>query len=348
MKAFTQQQQQRGPERRQSLPLQQQLTWAAIGVAAVGTATSAYGASQQKKAAKNAANAGSAQVDIAGLDQQARALARQNAADSIALEKQFTPEVEALRRQSTAALLDYAGAPDTTRDTLRSALYSDFTNNNQPLARSTLLDSAIAKASSDLALGGALDTATRNEVTRRAGATAAGVGGGLGLARDISARDLGLRSIDLANQRLATAASLGGQDQAVIQAQNAAVNQALQRRLSTAGLISDLGGQTFNERLGLAQFGQSIARPEVGLTPSSLVDLSVGNTNAANAAAANAAALQAQQGANTLGFGGQLLGLAGGLYANRRTTTPKKTSGTFVAGDTGGYSDPNILGTYYG
>jgi len=324
----------------------------AITIASVvGAGSAAYGASQQKKAAQAAANAGNIQVNITELDEQARELAKRNLADSAALEQQFNPEVANLRRAATESLLSYTN-PDTARDTLRGALYSDFTTNNQPLARSSLLDSAIAKAGSDLALGGQLSTSARNEATRRAGATASTVGGGaLGLGRDLSARDLGLSAMALEQQRLNTAAQLGGQDQAVIQAQNAALQQQLAQRASTAALISDLQGQTFNERLGLANFGQSIARPESGLTGSSLVDLTVGNTNASSAAAANAAAIRAQQGANYMGFGGQLLGLAGGLYANRANTakTPQ-TAGTFVPGDTGGFNnaDGSILGTYYG
>jgi len=353
-KVFTPQQQQQPSEVRQSLPQQQQKTWAAVAIGGAGLVTSVVGGAQQAKAAKAAANAGqAAQVDIAGLDAQARELAKRNLADSAALEAQFNPEVANLRRAATESLINYTN-PDTARDTLRGALYSDFTNNNVPLARSSLLDSAIAKAGSDLALGGQLSTSARNEATRRAGATASTVGGGaLGLGRDLSARDLGLSSMALEQQRLATASQLGGQDQAVLQAQNAAAQQQLAQRASTAALISDLQGQTFNERLGLANFGQSIARPESGLTGSSLVDLTVGNSNASSAAAANAAAIRAQQGANAMGFGGQLLGLAGGLYANRTAkaapvnngvTTP---NGYFATGDTGGYDDPNILGTYY-
>jgi hypothetical protein len=352
-KVFTPQQQQQPSEVRQSLPLQQQKTWAAVAIGGAGLVTSVVGGAQQAKAAKNAANAGSAQVNITELDERARELAKRNLADSAALEAQFNPEVANLRRAATESLLSYT-QPDTARDTLRGALYSDFTSNNQPLARSSLLDSAIAKAGSDLALGGQLSTSARNEATRRAGATASTVGGGaLGLGRDLSARDLGLSSMALEQQRLATASQLGGQDQAVLQAQNAALQQQMAQRASTAALISDLQGQTFNERLGLANFGQSIARPETGLTGSSLVDLTIGNTNATNAAAANAAAIRAQQGANSMAFGGQLLGLAGGLYANRTAkaapvnngvTTP---NGYFASGDSGGYDDPNILGTYY-
>jgi hypothetical protein len=319
----------------------------AVTIAAVvGAGSAAYGASQQSKAAKEAAKAGQgAQVDIAGLDAQARELSKRNLAESAALEQQFNPEVATLRRQATESLLGYTGA-DTGRDALRTALYSDFTSGGAPLARSSLLDDAVARAQADLALGGQLSTSARNEVTRRAGATAAGVGGGsLGLARDISARDLGISAMNLENQRLQAASALGAQDQAFLGQQAQLQNQNFDRRMSTASLLSDLENQGFAQRLGLAQFGQSIARPEAGLSPSSLVDLTVGNSNASSAAAANAAAMRAQQGQNATAFGGQLLGLAGGLYANRQQT-PRTTTGpgTFVTTP----NDPNSIGTYYG
>ena len=311
-------------------------------VAVVGAGAVAYGANQQAKVAKAAANAGAGgQVNINNLDAQARELSKRNIEDSMALENQYNPEVAALRRQATESLLGYTQGNDTTRDTLRSALYSDFTNQGQPLARSSLLDDAISRAKGDLALGGQLSTSARNEVTRRAGANAAGVGS-LGLGRDISARDLGISAMNLEKERLQAASALGGQDQALLQAQRAAQEQVLGRRLSTASLLSDLQGQTFAQRLGLAQFGQSLQRPESGLDPTSLVNLTTGNANSATAAAQNAAAVRAQQGASTMAAGGQLLGLAGGLYANRQqpATTTIYQQGQAAPAYTGTFSQP--------
>lgn len=319
-----------------------------VVAAAIAAAGTAYAANQQKQAAKKAAEGG-APVDIQSLDLQARQLSKRNVADSIALEKQYTPEVEALRRQATESLLPYTTGADTARDQLRTELYGDFQKaGNNPLARSSLLDDAIAKARADLALGGTLDTATRNEVARAAGANAASVGGGrLGLGRDISARDLGLKSLDLQNQRLSAASALGGQDQATLQAQAAQDAANAQRRMSTASLLSDLQGQTFAQRLGLAQFGQSIARPQTGLDPTSLVNLRVGNTNAANAANQQQAAIQAQTGNSIMQGSGQLAGTIGSLYSQYGSKSSTAPQGTFVAGDNGGYKDENILGTYY-
>lgn len=327
----------------------------AITIVGIGAAASAYGASQNAKAAKAAGNIPApTPVNIKGLDADARKLSKQNIADSIDLEKQYTPEVAALRTQATQSLLPYLQGEDTTRQTLGTALYGDFNAaGNNPLARSSLLDEAIAKARNDLALGGTLDTATRNEVTRRAGATAAGISGGrVGLGRDISARDLGLKSLDLQNSRLQAASQLGGQDQSTLQAQAAQDAANAQRRQSTASLISDLQGQTFAQRLGLAQFGQGIARPETGLDPSSLVDLTVGNSNASNAAAQQKAALQAQLQAQTgnsiMQLGGQFMGAGAGLYGRNTATqtTPGLINKTWTPSTSQDDLNNNILGTW--
>lgn len=300
------------------------MSWIAVGVTAVGAVGSAVGSAQQSKAAKKAAAAGAGSgVDIASLDQQARDLSKRNAADSAALEARFNPEVAALRQQATESLLPYTGTNNplsTTGQTLRSSLYNDFSNaGNAQLQQSPLLADAIARARADLALGGGLDTATRNEISRRAAANAGSVGGGgLGLGRDLSARDLGISALQLGNQRLMNASSLGAQEQAFNNAQGQFGLQNTAQRLSTAGLISDLGQQDFNRQFQLAQFGQSIARPQTGLDPTSLVNLTVGNQNATNAAAQNAAAVQAQSGNSLMGLGGNLIGAGAGLYANRQ------------------------------
>jgi hypothetical protein len=307
----------------------------AITIAGIGTAISGYGVAQQTKAAKEAAKAGAGSgVDIAGLDQQARALAKRNIEDSIALENQYSPETAALRTQATQALLPYAQGTDpltSTGRTLRTSLYGDFADaDNATLTRSALLDDTVNKARSDLALAGRLDTSTRNEISRRAAANAGAVGGGLGLGRDLSARDLGLSSNALLQQRLTNASNIGQQDQNFYntQSQFGLANNA--QRLNTANLISDLGNQDFARQFQLAQFGQSIARPESGLDATSLVNLSVGNQNAQNAAAQNAAAIAAQTGNAYMGLGGSLIGAGIGGYANRAGTTPTTPASTYT------------------
>jgi hypothetical protein len=318
---------------RTSLPMQQQQSWVAVGAAAVGVVGGAINQNKASKDAKKAAAGSGGGVDIASLDQQARDLSKRNIADSIALEKQYDPSVAALREQATASLLPYAGTNNplsSTAQTLRTDLYGDFSNaGNAQLQQSGLLSDAIARARADLALGGGLDTATRNEVTRRSAANAGAVGGGgLGLGRDLSARDLGLSSLQLGNQRLNNAAALGAQEQAFNNAQGQFGLQNTAQRLSTAGLISDLGQQDFARQFQLAQFGQSLARPETGLDPTSLVNLTTGNQNAANASAQQSAAIRAQNNNAMMGAASNLLGAGIGAYANRQQNTPTKTPAT--------------------
>lgn len=332
--------------------MQQQQSWVAVGVGVAGIATSAIGSAKQAKATKEAAKAGAnSGVDIATLDRQARDLARRNLEDSSALERQFNPEVANLRKAATESLLPFTGSNNplsSSAQALRTELYGDFTAaGNNPLTRSALLGDAVNSARSQLALGGTLDTATRNEVTRGAAARAGRVGGGgLGLGRDISARDLGLRSNDLLNSRLASASAIGAQDQSFL---NNAANFGLQnssQRMGLAQLLQDLGQQDFNRQFQLAQFGQSIARPETGLDASSLVNLSVGNQNATNAAAQNAAAIQAQSGNALMGLGGNLLGTAAGAYANRTPTATKTATGSTPPAYNGTFSQPAANYTY--
>jgi hypothetical protein len=87
---------------------------------------------------------------------------------------------------------------------------------------SALTRAAVDQAQADLALGGQLPQDVRNLVARTAAARSGSVTGGLGMGRDITARDLGLTSLDLSNRRLQNAAALGSQEAGLEQA-NAAM-----------------------------------------------------------------------------------------------------------------------------
>jgi hypothetical protein len=89
-------------------------------------------------------------------------------------------------------------------------------------------------------------------------------------------------------------------------------------------LMNATQGAKFGRNLSAAQYGQSIAPPTVGLDPSAVVNLSVGNSNAAGAAAANTANIKGQQSQNLLNFGGQLAANALIAY-NKSGYTPPKT-----------------------
>jgi hypothetical protein len=293
-------------------------TWGAI---VVGGAGMIMGGIQQNKAAKAAKAAGqSAQVDINALDARARQIAQQNAQDSAALEQQMTPEVVNLRRDSINQVLQTMG-PNASDDYAQNQLTSLVQGGNVGPSQTPLLRAAIAKAKADLAMGGRLGADTQNAVTRSSLAQAGGVAGNLGLGRDVVARDLGRTSMDVENQRLQAASQLGGQELALSQSDT---NTAFNNRASILNAIQMLqgikGGQ-FSRAMGAAQLGQSIQRPVVGLDPGSVVDLTVGNSNAQSAANANRANIAGQTSQNYMQFGGQMLGQGLMAYNSSRAGT---------------------------
>ena len=195
----------------------------------------AKGLSQQSKAADQAAQAArDAKVDIPAVTQQAHDQAIRNAYESAALERELNPLAPELRTRSMQAIIDNLSAGDYEK-LVASGLYEDFMNTagggaapdiydtGQAVAvtdagvapgfedygQGTLTKAAQARAAQELALGGKLDQETANQVMRSSAARAGRFGSTLGLGRDLSARDLGLTSLDLANRRLATAGQFG-------------------------------------------------------------------------------------------------------------------------------------------
>lgn len=293
-------------------------TWAAI---AVGGAGLVMGAVQQNKARKDAAGAaGASQVDINALDQRARQIAQQNAADSAALEQAMTPEVPQLRRDANNQILQQMN-PSGVDEYSRNAL-AGLGENQVGAAQTPLLRAAIAKAKADLGMGGQLGADTQNAVTRSALAKAGTVAPGqLGTGRDIVARDLGLTSMDVERQRLQAASQLGGQEMALagLDANTAFNNKS--SKLNAIQLLQSLQGNQFQRALAAGQYGQNIRQPVVGLDPGSVVDLTVGNSNNAAAARANQVNIAGQQGQNWMQFGGQMAGNALLAYNNSGVQT---------------------------
>lgn len=301
-------------------------------IAVVGAVGLGLGAVQANKANQNAKNAAAAsKVDIAQLDAQARAIAKQNALESAELERQLTPEVASLRENAINQVnsqMNPSGWDDYSQRQLLGLSQNEVGGPQTPLLRA-----AIAKAKADLAMGGKLGLDTRNAVTRSSLAKAGSVAPGtLGLGRDINARDLGLTSMDIENRRLQAASQLGGQELAL---EEAGANTAFNNRsslLNAVQMLQGIQGNQFGRAMGAAQFGQGIQRPVVGLDPGSVVDLTVGNANNASAAAANRANIQGQQGQNYMNFAGQLAGGLMAYNANNRGAPP------------GGYTnDPNDI-----
>ncbi len=353
-------------------------TAAVIGAAsaAAGAASAVKGARDAKKASEQAANAPAATVNIPGLQGQAQNIAIQNAVNSAALERQFNPGAAQLRQGSLEALLASlnpengaalagmaAGGPPGINNSLMSQITAQA---GQPLATtgfdSALSRAAIERAMGDLSLGGQLPQDVRNLVARNAAARSGTVSGGLGLGRDISARDLGLTSLDLSQRRLQNAAQLGQQEAALEQA-NAALrsqseqfgrNNLLQSQgavaqqdqlaagnyFNQANLLQSIASGDFARAIAAAQLGQNIAQPASGLDPGSIANLAVGNSNAVANQAQNAAAIKAQSANQLLGLGGNLLGAAGSYYANK---TPVPTY-NYTPSPTGYYTPAGNVG----
>jgi len=311
------------------------------GVAAVaGAGATMYAANKSAKAQGKLADSlrGGGSVDINALQQQANDIARQNAYGSKELEAQLNPNIAQLRDLTSQQLLNdfKTNANDKTSGQIQQKVLDAINNPNQlpALQRSALFDAATNKALADLNLGGNLDTATRNEVTRRAFGTSANVtGGGLGLGRDISARDLGLTSLGLSRDRLNTASALGSLDanlnvgQQSAQAQQNQLNQA--NLASNAALYTTLGNTKQQQNLTLAEYIQSIQQPTTGIDPGSVVDLAVGNSNNQANSAQQQAAILAQANANKSAATGQAIGaglgglatIAGGIAKYNATPT---------------------------
>lgn len=284
--------------------------------AAISAVGSLVQNNQAKKAAQGAAAA--SQVDVDALDAKTREIAKRNAIESAELERQLTPEVAELRTAATKGVLGSLG--DTTMENAKAWL-GDFGQNqeqkvNIAAAQSPLLRAAIAKAKADLEMGGRLDAATANETTRGSLARAGGVGGGIGIARDLTARDLGLTSMGLQQQRLQNAMTAGAAEQGLEQGiadtgfRNVAANQEIAsfnagNILNKINLLKALSDADYARNLSAAQFGQSIQQPVVGLDPGSVADVITGNATNKSAALSNQANIAGAQSQGLLNLAGQ-------------------------------------------
>src|SRR6478736_491729 len=280
-------------------------------------------------------------VDVNLLQQQAQAVANQNAAASAALEAQYNPGAQELRRTSLESVTGQLTGPQQgiqgslpTSGANEALLAQIAAQAGTPLNGvgydSQLTRNAIAKAQADLALGGLLPQDVRNLIARNALAQSGTVSGGTRLGRDITARDLGLTSLQLEQARLQAALQAGSAEVGLEQgnaaqrlaAQQYARNNLLQSQQATAADLARQSSDYFNQNsllqqiqsgnfaraLAAAQLGQNIAAPQSGLSPGSVADVAIGNVNLANNAQQQARATQAQTGAQQSQFGSQLFG----------------------------------------
>ncbi len=286
--------------------------------AVIGMAATAYGAANSADTQRKALHAQQDQLkqqqqDLGpggSLEQSTAALSEQNARRSAELERQLTPEVPQLRTAANQALLGGINGNQYDMSQAKGMLQGGMGGQfNTPL-----LQAAIAKAQSDLALGGGLSQDAQNLATRKALANAGTVGGGgLGLGRDLVARDLGLTSMQVEQQRLANASMLGGQELSAQQAQAA-------NMLNHISLLNSINQGEFGRNLDTARFAESIQRPIVGLDPGSAANLQIANQNAQGASNANLANVKGQQTQNYINAAGQI---GGALMAyNNRPKAP--------------------------
>ncbi len=315
-------------------------------------------------------------VNLGAAQQAAQAIAQQNAANSLALENQYNPGMSALRSAGVQSLLNQINAQSIGIQGQLPAAYAPgqapvSAANQELLAKvaaqagkplegasydSALTRAAIAKAQSDLALGGALPQDVRNLIARQGLAKSGTVSQGLGLGRDIVARDLGLTSLQLENARLQQALQAGGAEVNLnqgnaamgLQAQQYARNNLLQSQGATAAdqaqqlqayfqqqqlaqqaaaqeasnyfnqnsLLQSIQSGDFSRAMAGAQFGQSVAQPQSGLDPGAVVNLAVGNSNLAANSQQNANALAAGAANQQAALGAQALGAIGGFAGN--------------------------------
>ena len=251
----------------------------------IGVGLSLYSANRKKKAAKQEAAAIAAgQVDPNRVADDAREQAIRNMRASYAAEQEFAPENAALRRGATEALLplvnDTGAAAEIAGVEEQIAAGGDA-------AESELLTESIAQARSDLALGGTLDSETRNEITRRSVAA----GGNTGAARFTTPRDLGRTSLSLATERLERGGRFGQVDQRRNQ-------QSFDNLSRLRSLREQLSAGRTSRGLALAGFGQSLQAPDVGLAPGEFAGLAIGNQNIMSEAMARKAQASAQNADN--------------------------------------------------
>ena len=259
-------------------------------VGTIGGALISKNAADKAEQAQKDALAAIKGVDIGALNTQVVDTQTANAEAAKKLQAQLEPGVQPLQAASLSELLAQL-QPDQYTTQIKDMLSKSLTGGSS--INPSLLNSAVDAAQTQLNLGGKLDQETQNQIMRAALAKAGSVApGGLGLGRDIAARDLGLNSLQLYQQRLNNASTIGGQQLS---------EQTAQAQLQTAQqqMLAALAGGDYTKALQIAQFAQSIQTPSVGLSGTDVANLSTGNLNQENAKILGTANLQAAGDINT-------------------------------------------------
>lgn len=244
--------------------------------------------------------------------------ARTNAATTLqqskALEAQYMPGTAALRNTADVGL-GQLGQQSTAGFQARNALLGGM---GSPIADSSVSSNPLLQSSADrimgqLNLGGKLDAETQSAAMRGAlqGAGTAGIAGS-GAGRGLAARDLGLTSLALQNQRTQAAQGAGStMAQLGLAGQQLKLQDYLQRYNAAQGAT----GQDIQSAGLLAGIIDARQMPNAGLSSTDIANLYSGQNNAQNQANFNAAAIKQQQSNADIQALLGLTGTAASLYA---------------------------------
>lgn len=296
-----------------------QLHWVQIALAAGQAAMSLYGAHKKKKAAGDAKIPEMEKIDPLKIADTAHKADLTGIERSIAAEKKYSPETFKFRQGSTEALMDLINLPGAGSD-LEGRIRGLGMDTPQMSTQVGSGNLALAnqRALEELQLGGALPKDVANMIARRSMSQAGSVGIQGGQAgRDLVARDLGISSLDLLNQRMQRSQMFGAAEQGRLDDINR-FNIGLETTMpmQSAQMLESLTASRTGRGLDLSRFGHSIERPKIGLSGTEMANLEIAKVNQANQAkiamanAQNAKAAAKQGGMmDMLGAGSNIMGM---------------------------------------
>lgn len=247
----------------------------AIGAVAGGLLGLFSGGQSKKKATYQP-------LDIAKIISDSRAQAAENYRQSFELERQYNPQQAALRTDTNIALANLASG--NTRGVQASYGLLDQAMGgpiaNADAGNNSLLEESASRILNNLKLGGALGADVQQQAVKAAleRGGAAGISGS-GAARGLVARDLGLTSMAVENQRIGQAQQAGAQQAQIRLAQE---QLRLQDFLGRSGIAQNVAAQDLQRTNLLAGIVDARALPESGLNPGALASLYVAENNARN------------------------------------------------------------------
>lgn len=257
------------------------------------------GGIMSSKAASKAANEAMSKqqrVDIGKLVADARANSEANLAKSLELEKKYLPGTAQLREATTGGLLEQvSGAGKMRRDEAITKLLGFTPASATPTYEgSPLFKQATERIAADLALGGKLDPETQAAVVRGAlsGAGRSGIIGSQA-GRGLTARDLGLTSLQLQQARQGAALSAGQMQSQLGLSQAQLGLSAADQLLRSLGMGVEATGSQLNQAGNIYGLMANQPLPESGLSSGSLANITVGDINAYNQRLMDAAGIKA-------------------------------------------------------